>query len=255
MITKGSTSMVDTIRRSRLSQQIVTQICQMIRQQRIQTGERLPPERELAEQLQVSRASLREALRVLEISGIVESRHGGGTYVADLSEAAAISPLALVMETSDDAIADLLEMRIIIEPAVAEMASLRATPQQIDRLDDILREQRVALQTGDADSALSLDRSFHRALATTTGNSIALRILDLIQQLLEDGRRHFIGDPERRMRAYTAHRQILDAVRAHDSAGARDAMRLHLESVERFVAAEYENEDRTPADEHPSQGS
>src|SRR5579875_603805 len=178
--------MVDSIRRSRLSQQIVTQICQMIRQQRIQTGERLPPERELAEQLQVSRASLREALRVLEISGIVESRHGGGTYVADFSESTAISPLALVMETSDDAIGDLLEMRIIIEPAVAEKASLRATPAQIDRLDDILRQQRMALQAGEADLFLSLDQAFHRTLATATGNDIALRVLDLIQQLLQD---------------------------------------------------------------------
>lgn len=248
MITKGSISMVESIRRSRLSQQIVTQICQMIRQQRIQTGERLPPERELADQLQVSRASLREALRVLEISGIVESRHGGGTYVADLSEATAISPLALVMETSDDAIGDLLEMRIIIEPAVAEMASIRATPKQVERLDDILRQQRLALQSGEADLFLSLDQSFHRTLATATGNDIALRILDLIQQLLQDGRRHFIGDPERRMRAYTAHRQILDAVREHDPSGARESMRRHLESVDHFVAAEHEREEQPGVD-------
>lgn len=229
----------EPIRRSRLSQQIVVQICHLIRQGQFGPGDRLPPERELAEQLQVSRASLREALRALEISGIVESRHGGGTYVRDFSERSVVSPLGLIFEAADDIIGDLWEVRAIFEPAVAAMTAVRASPEDVARLDEIVAEQEQAFHNfGDDDHWMTLDRAFHSSLAVSSGNKVAVRVLDLINQWLQDGRRHFVATPERRCSALTCHTQIRDAVREHQPDAAREAMLRHLQEVEEFILGE-----------------
>lgn len=241
------TLMVEPIRRSRLSQQIVVQICHLIRQGEFQPGDRLPPERDLSEQLQVSRASLREALRALEISGIVESRHGGGTYVRGFSELGVMSPLALILEASDDIVGDLWEVRIIVEPALASMAALRATPDDIDGLDVIVQEQARSFdQFGDDDQWMMLDRAYHSALARASGNTVSVRVLELINQLLQEGRRHFVASPERRRTALACHREILDAIRKREPRIAHGAMLRHLQEVEEFILGELVEDGRYP---------
>jgi GntR family transcriptional regulator, transcriptional repressor for pyruvate dehydrogenase complex len=231
--------MVEPIRRSRLSQQIVAQICQLIRQGRFRPGDRLPPERELSEQLQVSRASLREVLRELEISGIVEARHGGGTYVRDFSELEVISPLALVLEASGDIVGDLWEARVIFEPSIAALAAVRATAIDIEALDAIVERQAGEFEGAEGnDRAVSLDREFHSTIARASGNEVALRVLHLINQLLHEGQRHFITSSERRGRAYLCHREILSAIRDGEPHTARTAMLRHLQEVEAFILGE-----------------
>jgi GntR family transcriptional repressor for pyruvate dehydrogenase complex len=231
--------MVEPIRRSRLSQQIVAQICQLIRQGRFRPGDRLPPERELSEQLQVSRASLREALRALEVSGIVEARHGGGTFVRDFSELEVISPLALVLEASDDIVGDLWEARVIFEPSIAALAALRATPIDLEALAAIVDRQAGEFEGAEGNErAVSLDREFHTAIARASGNEVALRVLHLINQLLQEGQRHFNTSSERRGRAYHGHREILCAIREGAPHVARTAMLRHLQEVEEFILGE-----------------
>lgn len=226
-------------RRSRVSQQVVTEICRLIRQGVYKAGDQLPPERELAEQLQVSRPSLREALRVLEMTGIVASRHGGGTFVLDMFPAGIVSPLALLLEATGDALGDLWEMRIIFEPAIAARAAVRATPESIAALEDSVSQLLRSTSEGAPDDVvIQIDRDFHNALAAASANQVALRVLTLVNELLREGRKHFITSKERRMLAFTGHSRIVGAIREHDPILARSAMLNHLEEIESFILGE-----------------
>ncbi len=249
--------MTDPARRSRVSQQVVTEICRLIRQGVYRAGDQLPPERELADQLQVSRPSLREALRVLEMTGIVESRHGGGTFVLDMFPSGVVSPLALLLEATGDAVGDLWEMRIIFEPSIAARAAVRATPASIERLQTLVEQLQDASNNDASDEVLiQLDRDLHHELAAASANQVAVRVLALINELLMEGRRHFITSRERRSKANVSHRAIVEAVRRRDPAAARLAMQSHLEEIEAFILGELitessEEPEVSNTDNHP----
>jgi len=227
------------VRRSRISQQIVVQLCQMIRQGQLRPGDRLPSERELSEQLQVSRASLREALRALEIAGIVASKQGGGTYIREVFDDGILSPLSLVLDASTDLVGNLWEVRSIFEPAVASRAALRAQPDDLTALEQIVEEQRTFLERDmPNDVWLESDRAFHVAVARASRNEVSVRVIRLINELLQDGRRHFATQADRRQRAYIWHREIADWIREGQSQHARDAMLAHLHEVEEVIIGE-----------------
>ncbi len=199
----------------------------------------MPAERELADRLEVSRPSLREALRVLEMNGIVESRHGGGTFILDMFPTGIVSPLSLLLEATGDTVGDLWEMRIIFEPAIAARAAARATPDSTAPLQRLVsRLENSATDGASDDTVIQIDRDFHNGLAAASGNQVAVRVLMLIGELLTEGRRHFITSNDRRFRAYLAHRDILDAVQAREPAAARIAMLRHLEEIEAFILGE-----------------
>jgi GntR family transcriptional repressor for pyruvate dehydrogenase complex len=227
------------IRRSRLSQQIVVQLCEMIRQGQLQSGDRLPSERDLSEQLQVSRASLREALRTLENAGIVETRQGRGAYVREVFDEGILSPLALVLDASTDLVGDLWEVRSIFEPAVAFRAAIRAQDGDIAEMTRIVSQQEGFL-TGTASNEdwLASDRAFHISVARASRNDVSVRVIRLINELLQEGRRHFATQTERRERAYIWHRDILAQIRAGDPQRSRDAMTQHLREVEEFIVGD-----------------
>ena len=224
------------IRRSRISQQIVVQLCQMIRRGQLRPGDRLPPERELSEQLHVSRASLREALRALEIAGIVVAKQGGGTYIREVFDDGILSPLSLVLDASIDLVGDLWEVRSIFEPAIASRAAIRAQPDDIAELERIVEEQHGFLHRDAPNQAwLESDRAFHVAVASASRNEVSVRVIRLINELLHEGRRHFATQSDRREHAYIWHRDILAHIRNGEPQQAREAMMQHLQEVEEVI--------------------
>lgn len=234
---------IEPIRKSRLSQRIVLQICDLIRSGQISPGSRLPPERELAERLQVSRASLREALSALEISGLIETRHGGGSYVRDFYEFGLTSPLALVLSTSNEIVSDLWEVRLIFEPAIAARAAVRATTAEIDTMWTILEEHNTYLNSGEGHEALvELDRTFHTTIARASRNQVSVRVLQLTNELLAESRRDYASTPERRIQTYIRHTEIVSAIEHRKPQVARDAMLNHLEEIERALLGELAEE-------------
>jgi GntR family transcriptional repressor for pyruvate dehydrogenase complex len=236
--------LVEPVRRSRLSNQIVLQLCDLIREGRLRPSDRLPPERQLADQMQVSRTSVREALRTMEMAGLVESHHGGGTYVRSAVSWDAVSPLALLLQTSCDSIGDLWEIRLIVEPEIAARAALRATDEDLDALAALLGRQESAL--GREDETLFIDRDFHSALAHASHNAVAVRVVELIGSLLATGRRHFVTSLDRRRNALDRHREILSALRERLPDEARSAMLSHLQDVEAHIVGALVDDARGP---------
>ena len=219
---------LEPVRRSRIYENIVEQIQRLIQQGDLGPGDQLPPERVLAETFQVSRASVREALRALELRGLIEGRQGGGTFVRALSSDDLIPPLASALLTGAE-MDQLMEVREMIEPHIAELAALRATPEAIAELEALLAHQAERVSRGEI--PIEEDTAFHNALAISTANGVLLRLLHLIVDLLEDSRARWFQSPDRPAKSLAGHRRVLDAIKQRDSAAAYHAMAAHVRQV------------------------
>lgn len=221
------------IKSTRIYQEIVRQVKQMIAEGRLKSGDRLPPERDLADKFRVSRTSVREALRALESLGLIEIRPGEGTFVREVSVEALIEPLALVMASQREAIHELFEARRLLEPAVAALAAGRATPEEIHEMERILEEQAREVAAGK--TGVVQDAAFHAAIGTAAHNRAITRIAHAVMDLLTQSREESLNTPGRPTRSHQDHRRILAAIAARDEPRARQAMLDHLEAVQALV--------------------
>lgn len=217
------------IRKAKVYEEIVAEIQRLIAEGRLKPGDRLPPERELASAFGVSRGSVRDAIRALEVMGLVEVRQGDGTVIRELSPEVLVRPLAGVLLHKRQLLRDLLDMRRIIEPPLAARAALRARPEEVARLEEILRRQEAKMARGDL--AMEEDSEFHYVIATAARNDVALRVIDVLMDLLKDCREQSLQTPGRRERSLAGHRQVLAAIRDRDPAAAEAAMRRHIDEV------------------------
>jgi GntR family transcriptional repressor for pyruvate dehydrogenase complex len=221
------------IKSTRIYEEIIRQVKLMISEGRLKSGDQLPPERELAEKFLVSRTSVREALRALESLGLVEIRPGEGTFVREISVDALVEPLALVMLSQREALGELFEARRLIEPAIAELAASRATPEEIGEMERILAEQAKEVASGR--TGLAQDAQFHAAIGTAAHNRAVTRIAHAIMDLLTQSREESLNTPGRPERSHQSHRLILKAIAERNPSAAREAMLQHLDTVEKLV--------------------
>lgn len=221
------------VRKTKVYHEIVDQIRELISAGRINPGDRLPPERELAELFKASRNSVRDAIRVLEQMGLIESRQGDGTYVRSVSAEDLAEPLALMLLQSRTQMRELWEVRRVLEPAIAEFAASRITDDEIDELETILEAQRRKVEAGF--TALEEDAAFHYAIAEAARNTVMLRTLDTLVDLLRQSRERSLQKRDRPAYSLAGHLRILAALRRRDPEGARDEMLRHLREVEERV--------------------
>ena len=204
---------------------------EMLRENRFQPQGRLPPERDLARQLAVSRMSLRVGLERLEAEGRIWRHVGQGTFVGPRPE---MPEKQLPFITAHTSPAVVLEARLAIEPQIARMAALRASGIQISDMAALVQKGRAA---GDPATWESWDGQFHRALCLSTGNRLLLSIFDSFNAMRRQKTwarlRRAVLTPDRLMHYAEQHQKILDAVNARDAAGAELAMRSHVEGVAR----------------------
>ena len=224
---------VGPIRSTRIYAEIVRQIKALISEGRLKSGDQLPPERDLAEQFKVSRTSVREALRTLESLGLIEIRPGEGTFVREVSVESLIEPLAQVILSHREAVAELFEARRLLEPAIAGLAARRASRDEIQQMDRILEDQAKAVAVGR--TGLDQDAAFHAAIAASARNRAITRIVNALMDLLTQSREESLQTPGRPTRSHQDHLRILDAIRRRDEAAAQAAMRDHLIAVEALV--------------------
>jgi GntR family transcriptional regulator, transcriptional repressor for pyruvate dehydrogenase complex len=221
------------IKSTRIYEEIVRQVKAMIAEGRLKGGDRLPPERDLAEKFVVSRTSVREALRALESLGLVEIRPGEGTFIRQMSVDALIEPLALLMVSQREATGELFEARRLLEPSLAALAASRATPEEIQEMERLLEEQAKEIVAGR--TGLALDAQFHAAIGAASHNRAITRIAHAIIDLLAQSREDSLNTPGRPTRSHEDHRRVLAAIAARDPEGARRAMLEHIEAVEALV--------------------
>lgn len=224
--------MLSAVKQTRLYQDIVGQIQGLLADGRLKPGHQLPSERELSELFQVSRASVREALRALESMGFIEIRSGEGTYVASTVESF-LSPLAFAIQEERDALREIFEARRILEPEIASLAAERASPSEVRQLEVVLEEQ--ARQIARGETGVEADSAFHSALARAAKNKVFLRLNDAMVQSLRETRERSLQIDGRPARSLAGHRKILKAIRARDPGKARKAMLEHLEAIERNI--------------------
>jgi len=225
--------MLRVIKKTRIHEEVVTQIHELVREGRLKAGDQLPSERELSETFKVSRTSVREALRALETQGLVISRTGMGNFVADLPIESLVAPLAKFLIEGKDALADIFEMRKLIEPHIAALAAERATKTDIERMKRILEEQSEAVNRGE--TGVEADAQLHFAIGQATQNHALEKLVSGLMDILSHSREESLQTPGRRMASIESHRKILAAIEEHDQTKAREAMFHHIERVEENV--------------------
>jgi DNA-binding FadR family transcriptional regulator len=198
----------------------------------LRPGERLPPERELAASLSVSRGSLREAMHELEAKNLVERRTGRGTIVAEQTEP--VTQLYSELDGDTDAsLDDATELRLIVEPEIASAAALRSAPSNLVQLEDVLTRSALRL---DAETSLQLDVEFHLLLAHAAQNPLLVALCTMTSRWTETVRRHSHATPEGRLRSLEGHQAIYRAVLARDPDAAGAAMNEHLSVIRDVIA-------------------
>lgn len=212
----------------RLYRVVSNRIEDLIREENIQPGERLPSERDLSTKLGVSRTSLREALIALELGGIVEVHGGSGVYVSEPAPAHKNGPAA------GPGPFEVLAARRMIEVEVAALAAKNATAAGIDAI--LVAVEQMEQDYQDRDANETADRNFHLAIARASGNSALVGVVEYLWNqrgtLWHKLKEHFQTE-ELRQQTLLDHRNILSAIAAHDAAGAKQAMRAHLDRVTR----------------------
>ena len=222
----------EVVRRNKVYEEVAKQIEHLILE-KLQPGDKLPSERELAEMLQVSRSSIRDAIRSLELTGLVEPRQGAGTIIRELSAQSLVNPFANALKRRQELVSELLDFRKMLEPPLAARAATHASSDEISEMDEILQRQEVTLSHGEA--SIAEDAEFHYSIALASGNSVVLKVLDILMDLLRETRERSLQLKGRPQRSLAGHRRILAAIKRHDAEAAKDAMRRHIEDVEEIV--------------------
>ncbi len=223
---------VEAIRKAKIYEAVARRLEQFIEQE-LHPGEKLPPERRLAEIFRVSRSSIREAIRSLELAGLVEPRQGAGTVVREPSNNAVIIPISNVLLQRRQSVAELLDVRKIIEPPLAARAALNASAEELAEMADILRRQEEKFSQGEL--AIDEDAEFHASIAFAANNNVVLKVLDVLMDLLRNTRAQSLQVNGRAQKSLAGHKRILAALKKRDAAAAETAMRRHIEEVEIVV--------------------
>lgn len=220
------------VARVTLGEQVALQLAEMIGEKRWKAGERLPPEVELCEALNVGRSTLREALKSLAFIGMVRMRAGDGTYVCEMPHRLLDRMLAKGLLKTERDLADVCETRMILETESAALAAERAPAESLEALRHLIARGREALSSN-WDSFSSADLNFHLAVASASGNRLLPRLLGDIRSVLSEWIMKSQELPGLRENAQEQHERIFECIAARDANAARKEMRMHLETFQR----------------------
>lgn len=228
--------MFSPVKNKKIYEEVIEQIKDMIYKGILKKGDKLPSERDMVEKLQVSRTSVREALRSLEIVGLIESRQGEGNFIKEDFEGGLIEPLSVMFMLQDSKSEEILELRKIIEVGTIKLAAERITESELERLNE-LKEK---LKTPNKEENLAeIDREFHYKIAAASKNFLLLGVLNAISALMEsyikDARKSILEEEGNRQELITQHENIFEALNNNSEDEAVEAMTKHLDFANKYM--------------------
>jgi len=229
--------MFKKVKVERVYQKVIEQIGEMIKNGYLKKGDKLPPERELVEQLGVSRTSIREAVRVLEILGVIESRQGEGNFVTDRLDDTFFQPLSLAFMLRDSDPIEILEIRKIMEVGIAGLAAQRITDNDLKKLKEIIEKFKKC----DSEKInATLDKEFHYIIIGASNNYLAKDIYTTISLLFDQfiigARKEIMKEKKNQAILLSQHEEIYHAIEKRDPKMAEEAMKKHLDFVNQFYS-------------------
>ena len=219
--------------RTSLTEEVTQHITNLIREGKVKPGEKLPSEREIVQQLSVSRSCVREALQALAMMRLIDIKPGRGAYVRSILPEQVIDPGVLSRLIQGDSLLELIETRRILEVEIAGLAAERRTEDDVRVLGRIIEAVRAEHIT--IDEIIGYDLEFHLQLAQSAHNTVLMKVYTSIFSLLTDSRSKVNLIPGARDKAWIFHGAIYDAVKAKDGVRARRVMHEHLEDVRKDV--------------------
>ena len=219
----------DAIERELLSHKVARRVILLITEGKLKPGDRLPPERELAEQLKVGRPAVREAVRALQMLNIIEVRQGKGTFVSSLEPVSLIKPYALMFSIGGGSMVHLFEARKILEVGIASMAAERMTPEQVAQLKRCISDAREEIDN--PARFLELDIELHSKIVDAAMNPVLKNIMAGLEDVLRASREVTVTLQSIREDALREHGRIVKALEDRDSAMAARIMAEHLDFV------------------------
>lgn len=218
------------IQQQKIYEQIVEQIKVMISQGNLKPGDKLPAERVLAENLNVSRASVREALSALHLIGLLDIKSGGGTYIKHNDINSIIQPLSLIIQIEKDAVVQVLGVRKGLEVEAAGQAAKNATEDDLHVIELIINEMEIESKTTTLGEVT--DCRFHFAVVQASKNFLLIRLMntisDIMQKTIKSNREELFRTKGTQQALFRQHRDIAIAVKKHDVEAARQKMYEHL---------------------------
>ncbi|MCC6805007.1 MAG: FadR family transcriptional regulator [Anaerolineae bacterium] len=222
------------VKKVRISETVVDQILDLIDDGSLKVGDQLPGERDLVNQLQVGRASVREALRILEAQGVIEVRPGKGTFVVGETIDGDEGIVQWFKQHINEEY-DFLEVRDALDRKAAYLAAQRASESDIAAMNALLDEAQQCLEQDDLDRMVSLDKQFHVAIAESSGNDMLCHLLVSVHEAMVNPRRSLIRLKGRAAVSQKEHYAILEAIRQRDPEAAERAISAHNKSVREAV--------------------
>jgi DNA-binding FadR family transcriptional regulator len=224
--------------RESVAEAVVRRILDLVKAGVLKAGDPLPPERDLALSLNVSRPSVREALRGLTVLGVVKTRQGGGAYISDLGPDSLLGPIQFYLALEDVNIRDLYDARSLIESDVARRAAVNIDEAALEQLEVLLAEQKETIN--DPIAFRRSDYEFHELIWIGSRNAFLKRIGESLNVLGLEFRKRASERPETLAQSLLDHRVLLDALKARDPEAAARAAEAHMHNVYQSTIAQKE---------------
>ena len=226
--------MLEPNKTTKVYDQVIDQIKSKIKSGEIKKGDRLPSEREMAESIGVSRTSVREAIRALEVVGLVESKQGAGNYIKTNFDNSLFEPLSVMFMLQESSVKEMYDLRETLELECAKLSAQNIEDNELALLTAIVDRMYLA---GSEEESLELDIKFHYLIAKASRNVLLINVLDVISQLMDEfiqkSRMQILHEGNTKESLLEIHENLLRALKSRDESKVYDAMKVHFNLIKK----------------------